>query len=178
MKRVVILILSLALLSITGVANAGNKTGPYIGGSLGYATTDVSTSSYDFYDDDLGYKIFGGFNFGVIPLLDLSVEGSYVDFGQASSSGIIKQEVDVTGWDLFGLAALNLGPIGVFGKVGQIWWSRDSNINVLDDSGNDMAYGVGARFQIKSFGIRAEYEYFDLDSSDIGMFSAGVSWTF
>jgi hypothetical protein len=178
MKRVVMLTLSLALLSITGVANAGNKTGPYIGGSLGYATTDVSNGSYNFDDDNLGFKIFGGYNFGIIPLLDLAVEGSYVDFGQASSSGIINQEVDVTGWDLFGLAALNLGPIGVFGKVGQIWWNRDSNINVLDDSGNDMAYGVGARFQIGSFGIRAEYEYFDLDSSDIGMFSAGVSWTF
>jgi outer membrane immunogenic protein len=178
MKKVVVLILILALLSLTGIANAGNKTGPFIGGSLGYATTDVSKGSYNYDDDDLGFKIFGGYNFGVIPLLDLAVEGSYVDFGQASSSGTIKQEVDVSGWDLFGLAALNLGPIGVFGKVGRILWNRDSNINVLDDSGNDMAYGIGARFQIGSFGIRAEYEYFDIDSSDIGMFSAGVSWTF
>ncbi len=174
MKKVVVMILSLALLSITGVANAGNKTGPFIGGSLGYTTIDVSEGVYNFDDDDVGFKIFGGYNFGVIPLLDLAVEGSYVNFGQASSSG---QEVDVTGWDLFGLAALNLGPIGVFGKVGQILWNSDSNIN-LDDSGNGMAYGVGVRFQIGSFGIRAEYEYFDLDSTDIGMFSAGVSWTF
>ena len=175
MKKVMVMILSLVLLFITGVANAGNKTGPFVGGSLGYATTDVSEGQYNFDDSDIGFKIFGGYNFGIIPLLDLAVEGSYVDFGQASSS---LQEVDSTGWDLFGLAALNLGPIGVFGKVGQIWWNRDSNINVLDDSGNDMAYGVGARFQIGSFGIRAEYEYFDLDSSDIGLFSAGVSWTF
>ena len=178
MRKGFVIFLGLAILSITGAANAGNKTGPFIGGSLGYANTDVSKGSNNFDDDDLGFKIFGGYNFGVIPLLDLAVEGSYVDFGQASSSGIIKQEVDVTGLDLFGLAALNLGPIGVFGKVGQIWWNRDSNINELDDSGNDMAYGLGARFQIGSFGIRAEYEYFDLDSSDIGIFSAGVSWTF
>ncbi len=175
MKKIVVMILSLALLSFAVVANAGNETGPFIGGSLGYATTNVSKDSYNFDDNDYGFKIFGGYNFGVIPLLDLAVEGSYVDFGQASSS---LQEVDATGWDLFGLAALNLGPIGVFGKVGQIWWNRDSNINELDDSGNDMAYGIGARFQIGSFGIRAEYEYFDIDSSDIGMFSAGVSWTF
>jgi len=175
MKKVVVMILGLALLSISGVADAGNKTGPYIGGSLGYATTDVSKGSYNFDDNDAGFKIFGGYNFGVIPLLDLAVEGSYVDFGQATSS---IQKVDVTGWDIFGLAALNLGPIGVFGKVGRIWWNRDSNINVLDDSGNDMAYGIGARFQVGSFGIRAEYEYFDIDSSDAGMFSAGVSWTF
>jgi hypothetical protein len=86
--------------------------------TIGYATTGVSEGQYNFDDDDIGFKIFGGYNFGFIPLLDLAVEGSYVDFGQASSSGIINQEVDVSGWDVFGLAALNLGPIGVFGKVG------------------------------------------------------------
>jgi len=86
--------------------------------TIGYATTGVSEGQYNFDDDDIGFKIFGGYNFGFIPLLDLAVEGSYVDFGQASSSGIINQEVDVSGWDVFGLAALNLGSIGVFGKVG------------------------------------------------------------
>ena len=175
MKNCTVVVLILAILSITGAAYAGNKTGPFIGGSLGYATTDVSKGAYNFDDNDRGFKVFGGYNFGVIPLLDIAVEGSYVDFGQASSSG---QKVDTTGLDLFGLAAFNLGPIGVFGKVGSIWWNRDSNIGTLDDSGIDMAYGIGARFQIKSFGIRAEYEYFDIDGSDIGMFSAGVSWTF
>ena len=178
MKKFMMIILILVFLSIAGAATAGNKTGPFIGGSLGYANTGVSEGQYNFDDDDMGFKIFGGYNFGFIPLLDLAVEGSYVDFGQASSSGIINQEVDVSGWDVFGLAALNLGPIGVFGKVGQIWWNSDSNINALDDSGNDMAYGIGVRFQIGSFGIRGEYEYFDLDFGDVGMFSAGVSWTF
>ena len=176
MKKAVLMILSMALLFITGVANAGNKTGPFIGGSLGYAATDVSEDQYDFDDEDLGFKFFGGYNFGIIPLLDLAVEGSYVDFGHAADIGNIG--VDVTGWDLFGLAALNLGPIGVFGKVGQIWWKSDSDSSLLDDSGNDMAYGVGVRFQIGSFGIRGEYEYFDLDNANVGMFSAGVSWTF
>lgn len=175
MKKVMVMILSLVLLSITGVANAGNKTGPFIGGSLGYATTDVSEGQYNFDDSDIGFKIFGGYNFGIIPLLDLAVEGSYVDFGQASSSNI---EVDVRGLDIFGLAALNLGPFGVFGKVGQIYWKSDSNIGALDDSGFNMAYGVGVRFQIGSFGIRGEYEYFTLDYADVGMISAGVSWTF
>ena len=176
MKKVVVMILIIALSLISGVANAGNKTGPYIGGSLGYATTDVSDGQYDFDDEDLGFKFFGGYNFGVIPLLDLAIEGSYVDFGNAADTGNI--DVDFTGWDLFGVAALNLGPIGVFGKVGQIWWKSDSDISLLDDSGNHMAYGVGVLFQIGSFGIRGEYEYFDIDSANVSMFSAGVSWTF
>ena len=176
MKKAVVMIFCLALLSVAGAANAGNKTGPYVGGSLGYANTDVSEGEYDFDDDDLGFKFFGGYNFGVIPLLDLAIEGSYVDFGEAGDSG--NTDVDITGWDVFGMAALNLGPIGVFGKVGQIWWNSDSEIGSLDESGNDMAYGVGVRFQIGSFGIRGEYEYFDLDTANLGMFSAGVSWTF
>lgn len=178
MKKVTLLVLCFALLSMAGTASAGKETGPYIGGSLGYATIDVSSDIDDFDDDDLGYKIFGGYNFGVIPLLDLAVEGSYVDFGEASSAEITNQDVEVTGWDLFGLAALNLGPVGVFGKVGRIWWSSDSNISQLDDSDNDMAYGIGLRFQIGSVGIRGEYEYFDLGDTDVGMFSVGASWTF
>jgi hypothetical protein len=175
MKKVMVMAMCLVLLLITGTASAGNKTGPFVGGSLGYASTDVSGGQYNFDDSDVGFKIFGGYNFGIIPLLDLAVEGSYVNFGEASSSGI---EVDVSGLDIFGLAALNLGPFGVFGKVGQIWWKSDSNINALDDSGLDMAYGVGVRFQMGSFGIRGEYEYFTLDYVDVGMLSAGVSWTF
>jgi outer membrane immunogenic protein len=178
MKKVMVFILCLALLSISGVANAGKETGPYLGGSLGRTAIDVSSGAYDFNDDDYGYKIFGGYNFGIIPLLDLAVEGSYVNFGQASSDAIANQNVDVTGWDLFGLAALNLGPVGVFGKVGQIWWNSSSDITQIDDSGNNMAYGIGLRFQIGSIAIRGEYEYFDLKSTDVGMLSAGVSWTF
>lgn len=178
MKKFTVLALCIALLSIAGVASAGKETGPYIGGSLGWSAIDVSSGSVDFNDDDLGYKIFGGYNFGIIPLLDLAVEGSYVSFGKASSAQIAKQDLETTGWDLFGLAALNLGPVGVFGKVGQIWWSSDSNIPQLDDSGNDMAYGIGLRFQIGSLGIRGEYEYFDLKGANVGMLSAGVSWTF
>lgn len=178
MKKVTLLILCLVLLSVPEMANAGKETGPYIGGSLGLAATDVSSEGYDFDDEDVGFKVFGGYNFGIIPLLDLAVEGAYVDFGSASSDGALKLDMDVTGFDVFGLAALNLGPIGMFAKVGQIWWSSDSNISLLDDSGNDMAYGIGARFQIGSLAIRAEYEYFDLRRTDLGLLSAGVSWTF
>jgi len=178
LKKITLVVVCVALLSISGVAQAGQESGPYIGGSLGWANIDVSSNDYNFDDDDLGFKIFGGWNFGVIPLLDLAVEGSYVDFGKATSSQIIGADLDTTGWDLFGLAALNLGPVGLFAKVGQIWWDSSSNLIQLDDSGNDMAYGVGLRFQIGSLAIRGEYEYFDLDVRDLDMLSAGVSWTF
>jgi len=180
MKKFTVLVCSLFLLSISGLATAGQESGLYIGGSLGQAWLDISEENVDFDDDDWGYKIFAGYNFGLIPFLDLAVEGSYVDFGEASSAEILNQDVGITGWDIFGIACLNLGPIGVFGKVGQIWWDSDSDAiqDFLDESGNDMAYGIGAKFQIGSFVVRAEYEYFDLDISDVGFLSLGVSWTF
>lgn len=180
MKKFTVLVCSLFLLSISGLATAGQESGLYIGGSLGQAWLDISENDVDFDDDDWGYKIFAGYNFGLIPLLDLAVEGSYVDFGEASSREIGNQDVDITGWDVFGLACFNLGPIGVFGKVGQIWWDSDSDAiqDFLDDSGNDMAYGIGVRFQIGSIALRAEYELFDLDIADVDYVSVGAAWTF
>ena len=180
MKTFTALVCSLFLLLISGLATAGQESGLYIGGSVGQTWLDISEADVDFDDDDWGYKIFAGYNFGVIPLIDLAVEGSYVDFGEASSREIGNRDVGITGWDVFGLACFNLGPIGVFGKVGQIWWDSDSDAiqDELDDSGNDMAYGIGAKFQIGSLGLRVEYEYFDLDISDVGYLSVGASWTF
>jgi outer membrane immunogenic protein len=180
MKKFTVLVCSLILLSISGLATAGQESGLYIGGSVGQAWMDISEANVDFDDDDWGYKIFAGYNFGLIPLLDLAVEGSYVDFGEASSSEIGNRDVGITGWDVFGLVCFNLGPIGVFGKVGQIWWDSDSNAiqDFLDDSGNEMAYGIGAKFQIGSLGLRLEYEYFDLDIADVGYVSVGATWTF
>ena len=180
MKKLTVLVLCVAVFSFSGTASAGKQSGIYIGGSLGNANLDISSSGVDFDDDDFGFKIFGGYNFGLIPLIDIAAEASYVDFGEASSAQILNQDIGVTGWDIFGMATFNLGPIGVFGKVGQIWWDSKSDYlsDVLDKSDNDMAYGIGARFQIGSIAIRAEFERFDIDVADVNYWSLGASWTF
>ena len=180
MKKLLALICGVTVLSISGFASAGQESGFYLGGSLGSANINVSSDPIDFDDDDMGYKIFAGYNFGIIPLIDLGVEGSYVDFGDASSVEFLNQDIGITAWDLFGVGAVNLGPIGVFGKVGQVWWDSKSSIldGLLDDSGNDMAYGIGLRFQVGSLAFRAEYERFDVKLVDVDYISAGVCWTF
>lgn len=159
---------------------AGAESGFYLGGSLGSANLDFSTVDVNFDDDDTAYKIFAGYNFGIIPLIDIAIEGSYVDFGEASSVQIGDTNVGVTGWDAFGLAGFKLGPIGLFGKVGFIAWDSESDVlqDQLNDSGSDPAYGIGARFQIGSLSVRAEYEWFDIDIADIEYVSVGASWTF
>jgi outer membrane immunogenic protein len=177
MKKLTISGLALILLLVSGTAWAGGESGLYLGGSLGSAGLDVQDGGVEYSDNDTAFKIFGGYNFGIIPLINLAIEGSYVDFGTAkgnvSGSGV---ETSVTGWDLFGLVGVNMGPVSLFGKVGAIRWDDKSSSG--DHTGTDPAYGLGLQLQIRSFAIRAEYELFNLDKVDIGFASAGVSYTF
>ena len=167
---------------------AGSDSGFYIGGSVGQATVEFQDQTstgetFDFSESDSAYKIFGGYNFGIIPLIDLAVEGSYVDLGEASTtlSTGATAGVEISGWDAFGLAALTFGPFSVFGKAGVIAWDSDFNIGGVtgSDSGSDPAYGLGAKLQFGSLAARAEIEYFDVgDLDDLFMGSVGLSWTF
>ena len=181
MKKLTIVGLALAVLVASGTAWAGSESGLYLGGSLGSADIEVSDGVVQFSDNDTAYKVFGGYNFGIIPLINLAIEGSYVDFGTARGN-ISGSSVDasVTGWDLFGLVGFNMGPFSVFGKAGAIRWDGEtSSLGASgSDTGTDPAYGVGLQLQIASFAIRAEYEIFSLDKVDIGFASAGVSYTF
>lgn len=178
MRRLSISGIALVFLLVSGTAWAGAESGFYLGGSFGSANLDVSDRGAEYRDHDTGYKIFGGYNFGIIPLVNLAVEGSYVDFGTAQ--GIPGNRTSVTGWDLFGLVGVNMGPVSLFGKVGAIRWDRESSLFYLADtnSGTDPGYGVGLQLQIQKFAIRAEYEVFKLDKVDVGFASAGVSYTF
>lgn len=145
---------------------AGADSGFYIGGGVGESNVEVGS----FDESDTAYKIFGGYNIGFIPLVDLAVEASYVDFGNPSSSSF---DIDITGLNAYGLAGLSFGPFGVFAKAGTIRWDSDG------DSGTDAAYGIGAKFSIGSLSVRAEYEEYDVGSlSDFSMTSVSAVFTF
>lgn len=180
-KRTVISGLLVLALFLSSAAMAGSESGLYLGGSIGQATVTAKgqdPGDPEFNEEDAGYKIFLGYNFGIIPLIDVAIEGSYVDFGKPNGNNV---EIDIVGWDAFGLAALTLGPFSVFGKMGFISWDSDTTFTggSASDSGEDPAYGVGAKFILGSLALRAEYEYFDVNElSDLYMVSAGVSWTF
>jgi len=185
MKNFTLICISVLLFSLSTSTFAGADSGFYFGGSVGNADHDTSfrdgTTDVDFSDDDAGYKIFAGYNFGLVPFIDLAVEGSYVDFGEAGSDILGgNANVSVTGWDAFGLAGIKLGTLGLFAKAGAIAWDSESEIltNKVDDSGSDPAYGIGARIQLGSLAVRAEYEVFDVDVADIGYLSIGAAWTF
>ncbi len=172
-KKVRILFICLAgsFLGMPTAAVAGADSGFYIGAGVG----DASVKDGDFDASDSAYKIFGGYNIGFIPLVDFAVEASYVDFGNPSTSA---GNVEVTGLNAFGLAGLSFGPFGVFAKAGALRWDSDATFGTTSsDSGTDPAYGVGARFAIGSFAVRAEYEVYDLDA-DLDMVSVSGVFTF
>ena len=182
--RILFVCLNGAILGIPTAAVAGAESGFYLGLGLGDANvqasgTDASGSDYNFDESDSAYKVFGGYNFGVVPFIDLAAEASYVHFGNPSNSNLL---IEVTGLNAFGLAGLSFGPFGLFVKAGVIDWGVDvdsSGTYTNSESGTDPAYGVGARLAFGSFSVRAEYEYYDLDSDvEVGMASISGIYTF
>lgn len=187
MNKFPALILSTVAFSFSGAALAGSDSGFYIGGSLGSAEVDYSDNLPDFgdisFDDtDTGYKVFAGYNFGWVPLVNLAIEGAYVDFGSHDGeiAEVTGNKIESNGWTAFGLAGVDLGPIGLFAKAGMFLWDSDvkSEFGDTSDSGTDPAYGIGAKIQLGSIAVRAEWELFELDRVDIDYFSVGASYTF
>ncbi len=173
-SRLLALAFSGAVIFMPLSVSAGSDSGFYIGAGAGGAPVEM----VDFDENDLAYKVFGGYNFGLIPLVDVAVEVSYVDFGSPSAGGV---NVGITGINAFGLAGVNFGPFGVFAKFGMSEWDSDISFNGIKsrDSGVDPAYGIGAKLKFSSLSVRAEYEYFDLDSAaDVSMLSVSAVFTF
>jgi len=173
-SRLLALIFCGAVMFVPFNVLAGSDSGFYIGAGVGNAPVEM----INFDENDMAYKIFGGYNFGLIPLVDIAVEASYVDFGSPSTSSV---NVDVSGVNAFGLAGVNFGPFGVFAKLGMINWNTDISLNGIRSSGSglDPAYGIGAKLKFSSLALRAEYEYYDLDNAtDVSMLSVSAVFTF
>lgn len=173
-----------AALLLAGPAVA--DSGFYVGGSVGNTALEFDFEDggddFTFDENDFSWKAYGGFKFPV-PALHLAVEGGYRSLGGPSTT-IASQEfgIDVTAWDVFGVAGFDLGPVTVFGKLGMIAWDAEVTLAGLDagsEDDQDMGYGLGASFNLGSFQLRAEYEAFDVsDINDLYMLSAGFVYTF
>lgn len=169
------------LLGLSSIAMAGSDTGPYVGFSVGQASLDFDEANIDINDDDNGYKVFGGFNFGWIPMINVGGELAYVNLGSPKGAdGSSDVSLESSGYTAFAVVGANIAPfIGVFGKLGYFFWDVDlSQGSNVSDSGSDNAIGVGAKAQLGSIAVRAEFERFKLDSADIDYFSVGAYYTF
>lgn len=162
-------------------------SGWYLGGSVGTAAVDVVVednipNAPAFDEDDFAWKAILGYNFGITPVFDLGIEGGYVDLG--APSGDVEGtavELDPNGWNVFGVVGFDIGPVGVFGKVGYIYWDVEATVDGISfsDDGSDIGYGAGVRFNLGALEIRGEYELYDIeDTDDVSMWSAGLVYYF
>ena len=183
--------LTLGAIALTAVLAAPEAAeaddGFYIGVGAGGATleADLGPSAFpslpsEIDEDDTAIKVFGGYNWD-LPVVTLGVEAAYADFGEPDIdiAGDLLL-IDTTALKLWGTAAINVGPVDVFGKLGTIMWDSEAEFLGSSDStdGSDMGYGVGARFAIGSLELRGEYEVYDLDGADLSMLSLGVAYRF
>ncbi|HEY7771966.1 MAG TPA: porin family protein [Marinagarivorans sp.] len=180
MKKIIAPSLLAAVLAAPTLSWAGTDSGFYIGGSIGQSSINADDVSVDIDDNSTAYKIMVGYNLGLIPLFDFAVEADYRDFGSFKSRDG-SYEADMTSYDLYGLAGFDVGPIGLFAKLG--YTSADGDFNFengkVNRSDSDVSYGLGAKFQLGSLAVRAEYESFEFEGSDdLYMFSAGAVYTF
>jgi len=183
-KRAVLAIVSV-LLAAPVAATADSEF--YIGGSAGGATIEASLgdtgipglpASLD--EDDTAYKLFLGYTFD-LPVVYIAAEAGYVDFGKPEIP-VLQREIglDTTGFSLWGVAGIEVGPVDLFAKLGYIAWEVDASVfgERLSDDGNDPGYGLGLSVGLGPVSIRGEYEMYDLDGADLSMLSVGIVYQF
>lgn len=177
MKTGVSIVLLAVVMLICPVLEAKDE-GFYLGAGLGLTSLDYSVRLTDdgkveIDDTDYGYKLFGGYQLSPW----LAVEGGFREMGTLSS-GRVKTEL--SGIDAFAVAGFPLGPLRLFGKLGGIYGQSDTRIKggiKYSNDGFDLGAGAGLEFELGSFGLRGEAEYFDaLDG--VWMYSVGATFTF
>jgi len=161
-------------LTLLSAAARADDIGFYLGGSLGAAEQNYDGDVFDAHGNQTGYK----FALGIRPLPIVAAEVSYIDFGRAFS-GINYADTNAVG--VFALGFLPIPLVDIYGKVGVADWRTDAQSPFLGfhRTGADLAYGAGAGTHWGRFGARIEYERYEVShSSDMGMASVGLTWTF
>jgi len=174
-------LLGAALALLAGQALAADN-GFYLGAGVGQANVQVDAGAGlpAFDEDDTGFKVIAGFR----PLDWFAAEVNYVDLG--SPSGDVagtRIETDASGLSGFGMLFLELPLVDLYGKLGVVRWDASASAPDFDlsgdDSGTDFAWGAGVQVRLLSFGVRLEYERFEIsDLDETSFLSLAVTYTF
>ncbi|MDH4166173.1 MAG: porin family protein [Gammaproteobacteria bacterium] len=182
MRKLFIALIASAL-ALGGQAYA--QEGFSVGASVGYANIEFDDSSLTFDGSDTGYKIFGTWMFSE----NWGIEGGWVDMGTPDDTVLgIPVKIDVSGIDVFFVGSMPVADnFDLFGKAGMVSWDADFTIGDSEvgvesgsDDGEDLALGFGGRWKLgEQFGIRGEYEWFDISDADsVWVVSVGVDFFF
>jgi long-chain fatty acid transport protein len=163
------------------------------------AVPGQSISSVSSDNVNLGWKVFGGYQF----TKNIGVEGGFVDFQEATSNTVLTIPAGTNSTvpsiytieknEAWMLAAVGTLPItdkfSVFGKLGaENWHSRLTSSNssfprsgptIVESDGTGLYYGAGASYAlVDGVDIRTEWERFDFDGTDVDLLSAGFAVKF
>ena len=133
-----------------------------------YESADFPSNDDDFDDDRVSWKAMAGFRFNPV----LSLEGQYIDFGDAENNGA-RAEGD--GWTAALVADVPTPYVQPYAKAGALFWNTDAHVRgVLNntvkasDDGTDFFWGLGVRIPLgEAVDLRAEYERYDLDGDNL-----------
>jgi OmpA-OmpF porin, OOP family len=179
-------IAALGLMAATTVAQADTQPGFYAGAGIG--STKIGADELDdtgFDDSDVGFKVFGGYDFNQ----NFGIEVSYVDFGEGSAdAGGASASVGVSALTASAVGKLPVSEMfTLYGKLGFASYDVDLDFNNvpgfgsghLSDSDSDLMYGVGGALSFGgTFEARLEYEAINVDDFDINMISVSGLFRF
>ncbi len=149
--------------------------GFFIGGGAIYTNIenkfvdqDFPEDDDDFDDDRVSWKALAGFRFNPV----LSVEGQYIDFGDAENNGA-RAEAD--GWTAAAVVDIPIPYVQPYAKAGALFWDTDAHVRGplnstlrASDDGTDFFWGLGVRFNLtENLALRAEYERFELEGDSV-----------
>jgi hypothetical protein len=172
-------IAALGTLSLAAMAPqaAAADNGFYIGAGLTQTEFDIDDLGSGGLDDN-SFKLIAGFR----PLDWLAIEANYIDLGGESFDDPTLGDVsiDTTALTVSGLAIAEVGVIDLYARLGFANWKIDvdSDFGGGSDDGWEPTYGVGVGAHFGSLGVRAEFETFSADDTDVETLSLSFTYTF
>lgn len=135
-------------------------------------------------DEGTAYKAFVGANINEI----FATELGYVSFGDVEEED---QDIDAfdeaTSFEADGITTSLVGFLPLterfllHGKVGALFWDAESRVGGVsaNEDGTDVFFGAGATYEFtEQVAVRAEYDRFQLDDTDIDTVFASVVFSF
>lgn len=214
MKHVAKKIGALSLVTLSGMASswaAAEDSGWYGGASIGQSMAEIDDdrisrsllasgfTGVTIHDDDrdIGYKLFGGYQFN----RNFSLEGGYFDLGEmgftavTTPAGTLQGNIRLNGlnFDAVGMLPLTekfslLGRAGLNYAQAKDSFSGSGAVTPTTSSAStrDLNYkfGVGLQYDFtRAFGVRAEAERYRIDDAvdnkgDVDLLSLGMVYRF
>ena len=182
-----VLAAALALASVSAYSQELGTSGPYMGFGLGYLDYEQSDAGLSMSDGTTAYRLFGGYRFNE----NFAVEGGWGTTSDLKDSVVVGGNTfSVNGdYEIMTVRALGAVPfdmVSLFGGVG--FYDADQSVSLsingaplgsFDGSDSGATVIGGVEFSLNRVSLRAEYEWFDTDSTiDASVLGLGLLFSF